>query len=99
MIRKNIHINGLEHYNLSIEDLKFLCNDFNIILELDPLNIYDENAIKCKINEIHFGYIEQYSSYWVSALLEQKYEYKVEILVFKSTSLYIRVEFTPPPQN
>jgi hypothetical protein len=71
-----------------------------IVLEREPKNLYDSNAIKVFLievsdehtqNKIHIGYIRRGTAAWLSPLMKEGYRVDVKTHLVHSTGISLRL--------
>ena len=87
-----VNIVGMKHRSVTPSHLKSIV-ERPITLKREPTNKFDEFAIQCWSDNLHFGYIEAVSSEKITHLLDESSNYQINVSEFDEYKVRVEISF------
>ena len=89
------NIVGIQYRDINLDEVRILLKKFQLILEYEPENKYDSNAIKCTLNDIHVGYVEKIKCELIKNIFNKDYfiDYNIELTNFSPITTVAKIIF------
>ena len=89
------NIVGFQYRDIDLDEVRILLENFQLILEYEPENEYDSNAIKCTLNDIHVGYVEKTKCESIKNIFNKDYfiDYKIHLTNFSPITTVANIIF------